>query len=32
MDPGRAYQAVHDELLLDGNPRLNLAAGGEAQP
>jgi glutamate decarboxylase len=26
MDPSVAYQIVHDELLLDGNPRLNLAS------
>jgi glutamate decarboxylase len=25
MDPDTAYQLVHDELLLDGQPRLNLA-------
>ena len=25
MDPDTAYQMVHDELLLDGRPRLNLA-------
>jgi glutamate decarboxylase len=25
MDPDTAYQIVHDELLLDGNARLNLA-------
>jgi glutamate decarboxylase len=25
MAPGSAYQIVHDELLLDGNARLNLA-------
>jgi len=25
MDPDTAYQMVHDELLLDGQPRLNLA-------
>ena len=25
MDPGTAYQIVHDELLLDGNARTNLA-------
>jgi glutamate decarboxylase len=25
LDPRSAYQAVHDELMLDGNPRLNLA-------
>ena len=25
LDPQVAYQVVHDELLLDGNPRLNLA-------
>ena len=25
MDPETAYQVVHDELLLDGQPRLNLA-------
>ncbi|GAA3455830.1 glutamate decarboxylase [Dactylosporangium matsuzakiense] len=25
LDPQVAYQLVHDELLLDGNPRLNLA-------
>jgi glutamate decarboxylase len=25
LDPRSAYLAVHDELLLDGNPRLNLA-------
>jgi glutamate decarboxylase len=25
QDPGRIYQAVHDELLLDGNARQNLA-------
>ena len=25
MDPGVAYQIVHDELMLDGNARLNLA-------
>lgn len=26
MDPRLAYQLVHDELLLDGNPLLNLAS------
>ncbi|GAA2329536.1 glutamate decarboxylase [Dactylosporangium salmoneum] len=26
LDPPVAYQIVHDELLLDGNPRLNLAS------
>jgi glutamate decarboxylase len=25
MDPGTAYQIVHDHLMLDGNARLNLA-------
>ena len=25
MDPGSAYQMVHDEAMLDGNARLNLA-------
>jgi glutamate decarboxylase len=25
MDPGTAYQLIHDELMLDGNARLNLA-------
>jgi glutamate decarboxylase len=25
LDPGTAYQVVHDELMLDGNARLNLA-------
>jgi glutamate decarboxylase len=25
MDPATAYQVVHDELMLDGNARLNLA-------
>ena len=25
LDPDTAYQVVHDELMLDGNPRLNLA-------
>jgi glutamate decarboxylase len=25
MDPGDAYQLIHDELSLDGNPALNLA-------
>jgi len=25
MSPGTAYQVVHDELMLDGNARLNLA-------
>ncbi len=25
MDPGTAYQVVHDHLMLDGNARLNLA-------
>ncbi|MEU8342246.1 glutamate decarboxylase [Spirillospora sp. NPDC048832] len=25
LDPGTAYQIVHDELMLDGNARLNLA-------
>jgi glutamate decarboxylase len=25
IDPNIAYQIVHDELLLDGNARLNLA-------
>ena len=25
MDPGAAYQLIHDELSLDGNPTLNLA-------
>jgi len=25
MDPEVAYQIVHDELMLDGNARLNLA-------
>jgi glutamate decarboxylase len=25
LDARSAYQAVHDELMLDGNPRLNLA-------
>lgn len=25
MDPGAAYQLIHDELSLDGNPELNLA-------
>ena len=25
LDPETAYQVVHDELMLDGNPRLNLA-------
>jgi glutamate decarboxylase len=25
MDPDQAYQIVHDELMLDGNARLNLA-------
>ena len=25
LDPELAYQLVHDELMLDGNPRLNLA-------
>jgi glutamate decarboxylase len=25
MDPDTAYQVVHDELMLDGNARLNLA-------
>jgi glutamate decarboxylase len=25
LDPTVAYQVVHDELMLDGNPRLNLA-------
>ena len=25
LDPGVAYQIVHDELMLDGNARLNLA-------
>jgi glutamate decarboxylase len=25
MDPSTAYQVVHDELMLDGNARLNLA-------
>ncbi len=25
MDPGVAYQLIHDELTLDGNPTLNLA-------
>jgi glutamate decarboxylase len=25
LDPRSAYQAVHDELMLDGNARLNLA-------
>jgi glutamate decarboxylase len=25
MDPETAYQLVHDELMLDGNARLNLA-------
>jgi glutamate decarboxylase len=25
MEPGTAYQLVHDELMLDGNARLNLA-------
>jgi glutamate decarboxylase len=26
LDPDVAYQVVHDELMLDGNPRLNLAS------
>ena len=26
MDAGAAYQLVHDELNLDGNPSLNLAS------
>ena len=25
IDPDLAYQIVHDELMLDGNARLNLA-------
>src|SRR3954462_3418077 len=25
MDPATAYQIVHDDLMLDGNARLNLA-------
>ncbi|MGH3590219.1 MAG: glutamate decarboxylase, partial [Pseudonocardiaceae bacterium] len=25
LDPDTAYQVVHDELILDGNARLNLA-------
>ena len=25
MDPDTAFQVVHDELMLDGNARLNLA-------
>jgi glutamate decarboxylase len=25
IDPDLAYQIIHDELLLDGNARLNLA-------
>ena len=25
LDPDTAYQVVHDELMLDGNARLNLA-------
>src|SRR4051794_35634430 len=25
LDPAAAYQLVHDELMLDGNARLNLA-------
>ncbi|HEX3946065.1 MAG TPA: glutamate decarboxylase, partial [Acidimicrobiales bacterium] len=25
MEPGAAYQLIHDELALDGNPELNLA-------
>ncbi|PZS22704.1 MAG: glutamate decarboxylase, partial [Pseudonocardiales bacterium] len=25
LDPDIAYQVVHDELMLDGNARLNLA-------
>ncbi|MGW4595877.1 glutamate decarboxylase, partial [Streptomyces sp. NPDC004457] len=25
MSPSTAYQLVHDELMLDGNSRLNLA-------
>src|SRR4051794_33843154 len=25
IEPGTAYQLVHDELMLDGNARLNLA-------
>src|SRR5690348_15990403 len=25
LDPDLAYQVVHDELMLDGNARLNLA-------
>ena len=25
MDPDAAYQLIHDELLLDGSSRLNLA-------
>src|SRR5579884_2715134 len=25
LEPRAAYQAVHDELMLEGNPRLNLA-------
>ena len=25
LDPGVAYQIVHDELMLDGNARLNVA-------
>ncbi|MBX3252482.1 MAG: glutamate decarboxylase, partial [Myxococcales bacterium] len=26
LDPDTAYEIVHDELMLDGNPRLNLAS------
>ena len=25
IDAGTAYQLIHDELMFDGNPRLNLA-------
>ena len=25
MEPRRAYEIIHDELMLDGNARLNLA-------
>ncbi|MGB7798272.1 MAG: glutamate decarboxylase, partial [Pseudonocardiaceae bacterium] len=25
LDPDTAYQVIHDELMLDGNARLNLA-------
>ncbi|MFI9274063.1 glutamate decarboxylase [Kitasatospora sp. NPDC052896] len=34
MDPDTAYQVVHDELMLDGNARLNLATfvGTWAEP